>query len=42
VLIARSTDRPPWRIVVRQLLFTLVPAGVTFLIGNALGVGATT
>jgi VIT1/CCC1 family predicted Fe2+/Mn2+ transporter len=42
VLIARSTDRPPWRIVVRQMLFTLVPAGVTFLIGNALGVGATT
>jgi vacuolar iron transporter family protein len=42
VLIARSTDRPPWRVVVRQLVFTLVPAAVTFLIGNALGVGATT
>jgi VIT1/CCC1 family predicted Fe2+/Mn2+ transporter len=41
VLIARSTARPPLRVVVRQLLFTLVPAAVTFLIGNALGVGAT-
>jgi vacuolar iron transporter family protein len=38
-LIARSTARPPLRTVVRQLLFTLVPAAVTFLIGNALGVG---
>jgi VIT1/CCC1 family predicted Fe2+/Mn2+ transporter len=41
VLIARSTGRPSLRVVVRQLLFTLVPAAVTFVIGNALGVGAT-
>jgi VIT1/CCC1 family predicted Fe2+/Mn2+ transporter len=39
-LIGRSTGRSPLRTVVRQLLFTLVPAGVTFLIGNALGVAA--
>jgi vacuolar iron transporter family protein len=38
-LVARSTDRPPLRTVARQLLFTLVPAAVTFVIGNALGVG---
>lgn len=38
VLIARSTDRPlPWAIV-RQILFTLVPAAITFAIGSALGV----
>lgn len=39
VLIGRSTDRPPLRAIVRQLLFTLVPAAITFVIGNALGVG---
>jgi hypothetical protein len=27
--------------VARQVLFTLVPAVITFLIGSALGVGAT-
>lgn len=41
VLIARSTDRPLPRAVGRQMLFTLVPAAITFLIGNLLGVGAT-
>ena len=40
-LIARSTDRPVGRGVARQVLFTLVPAVITFLIGSALGVGAT-
>jgi vacuolar iron transporter family protein len=40
-LIARSTDRPVGRGVTRQVLFTLVPAVITFLIGSALGVGAT-
>jgi len=40
-LIARSTDRPVARGVARQVLFTLVPAVITFLIGSALGVGAT-
>jgi len=39
VLIGRATDRPPLRAVARQLVFTLVPAAVTFIIGNALGVG---
>jgi VIT1/CCC1 family predicted Fe2+/Mn2+ transporter len=39
VLIARSTDRPLPRAVIRQMLFTLVPAAITFAIGNALGVG---
>ena len=40
-LIGRSTGRPPLRTVSRQLLFTLVPAGVTFVIGNVLGVAAS-
>jgi vacuolar iron transporter family protein len=40
-LIARSTDRPVGRGVARQVLFTLVPAVITFLIGSALGVGAS-
>jgi vacuolar iron transporter family protein len=40
VLVARSTDRPATRAVVRQVLFTLVPAAITFAIGRALGVGA--
>jgi VIT1/CCC1 family predicted Fe2+/Mn2+ transporter len=38
-LIGRSTGRPLVRAVVRQMLFTIVPALVTFGIGNALGVG---
>jgi len=38
-LVARSTDRPLPRAVARQMLFTLVPATITFLIGNLLGVG---
>src|SRR5690606_27611218 len=37
-LIARSTGRPPWWPVTRQLLFTFVPASVTFMIGNWIGV----
>ena len=39
VVVARSTRRPPVRSAVRQVLFTLVPASVTFAIGSALGVG---
>ena len=39
-LIGRSTDRPLGRAVARQVVFTLVPALITFGIGNALGVGA--
>jgi VIT1/CCC1 family predicted Fe2+/Mn2+ transporter len=38
-LIGRSTSRPLVPAVVRQMLFTIVPALVTFGIGNALGVG---
>jgi VIT1/CCC1 family predicted Fe2+/Mn2+ transporter len=40
-LIGRSTERPLIRSVTRQVLFTLVPALITFGIGNALGVGTT-
>ncbi|MBN2623989.1 MAG: VIT1/CCC1 transporter family protein [Acidimicrobiales bacterium] len=38
VLIARSTDRPLSWAITRQILFTLVPAAITFAIGSALGV----
>lgn len=37
-LIGRSTARPLWQSVGRQVLFTVVPAAITFLIGQALGV----
>lgn len=40
-LIGRSTERPVARSITRQVLFTLVPALITFGIGNALGVGTT-
>jgi VIT1/CCC1 family predicted Fe2+/Mn2+ transporter len=40
-LVAGSTGRPWPRSVVRQVLFTLVPACLTFAIGNAVGVGVT-
>ena len=40
-LIGRSTGRPLPRAVARQVLFTVVPAVVTFAIGNALGVGTS-
>jgi VIT1/CCC1 family predicted Fe2+/Mn2+ transporter len=36
---ARMTERPPLRMVTRQVLFTLVPASVTFAIGSLVGVG---
>jgi VIT1/CCC1 family predicted Fe2+/Mn2+ transporter len=39
--IARFTERPLPRTVLRQVLFTLVPAGITFAIGSAVGVSAT-
>jgi VIT1/CCC1 family predicted Fe2+/Mn2+ transporter len=39
VLIGRSTGRPLLKAVPRQVAFTLVPAAITFVIGNALGVG---
>jgi VIT1/CCC1 family predicted Fe2+/Mn2+ transporter len=37
-VIGRSTERPLWHSVGRQVLFTVVPAAITFLIGRALGV----
>lgn len=40
-LIGRSTDRPIVRAIVRQVLFTVIPALITFAIGNALGVGTS-
>jgi VIT1/CCC1 family predicted Fe2+/Mn2+ transporter len=38
VAIARTTDRRVPRAVLRQLAFTLLPAAMTFLIGNVVGV----
>jgi VIT1/CCC1 family predicted Fe2+/Mn2+ transporter len=38
VLIGRSTAQRVWLSVGRQVLFTVVPAVITFLIGQALGV----
>jgi VIT1/CCC1 family predicted Fe2+/Mn2+ transporter len=38
-LIGRSTDRPVARTVTRQVAFTVIPALITFGIGNALDVG---
>jgi VIT1/CCC1 family predicted Fe2+/Mn2+ transporter len=38
-LIGRSTERPIARAITRQVLFTVVPALITFAIGSALGVG---
>jgi VIT1/CCC1 family predicted Fe2+/Mn2+ transporter len=37
-VIAASAERPVPRVVLRQLLFTLVPAGITYAVGSALGV----
>jgi VIT1/CCC1 family predicted Fe2+/Mn2+ transporter len=39
VVIARLTERPFPRMVVRQVLFTVVPAVVTYAIGSLVGVG---
>lgn len=39
--IARFTGRPASLAVGRQLLFTLVPAAVTYVIGSAIGAGVT-
>lgn len=36
--VAGFTERSPLRTVARQLLFTLVPAGLTYAVGSALGV----
>lgn len=38
VVIARFTERPRWRVVLRQLLFTSVPASLTYTIGSLVGV----
>ena len=39
VSVARFTGRAPWFAIGRQVLFTLVPAAVTFAIGSLVGVG---
>ena len=39
VAVARFTGRAPWFAIGRQLLFTMVPAAVTFAIGSLVGVG---
>jgi len=41
VLIARSTARPIRRAALRQVLFTVVPAAITFALGRMLGVGVS-
>ncbi len=37
-IIASTAERPVPRVVLRQLLFTLVPAAITYAVGSALGV----
>jgi vacuolar iron transporter family protein len=37
-VIAATAERPVLRVVTRQLLFTLVPAAITYAVGSALGV----
>ncbi len=39
--IGRFTGRPPLRTVARQVVFTLVPAALTYAIGALVGVGVT-
>ncbi|MEY2462853.1 MAG: vacuolar iron transporter family protein [Acidimicrobiaceae bacterium] len=41
VTVARFTGRAPWFAIGRQVLFTLVPAAITFAIGSLVGVGVT-
>jgi vacuolar iron transporter family protein len=38
VAVARFAERPAWFTVLRQVLFTLVPALITYAIGSAIGV----
>jgi VIT1/CCC1 family predicted Fe2+/Mn2+ transporter len=38
--LARFTGRPVLRLALRQLLFAVVPATLTFALGNAIGVGS--
>lgn len=37
--IARLTERSSWRVMGRQVAFTLVPAGITYVLGSIVGVG---
>ena len=39
--VGRFTERPWPRTVLRQVLFTVIPAGVTYAIGSAVGVGVS-
>jgi VIT1/CCC1 family predicted Fe2+/Mn2+ transporter len=38
VVIARFTERPAWRVAARQLVFTAVPAALTYTIGSLVGI----
>jgi vacuolar iron transporter family protein len=40
--ISRFTQRSPGRSMLRQLAFTLVPAGITYLVGTAVGISPVT
>jgi vacuolar iron transporter family protein len=40
-LVGRFTDRASWFTIARQVAFTLIPAGITFAIGTAVGVGVS-
>ena len=39
--VGRFTERPWPRTVLRQVLLTVIPAGITYAIGSAVGVGVT-
>jgi VIT1/CCC1 family predicted Fe2+/Mn2+ transporter len=41
VVTARMVERPVVRVAGRQLLFTIVPAAITFAIGSVVGVGVS-
>ena len=41
LLVGRFTDRSPAFTIARQVAFTLIPAGITFAIGSAVGVGVS-
>jgi VIT1/CCC1 family predicted Fe2+/Mn2+ transporter len=40
VAVARFAERPAWFAVLRQVLFTLIPALITYAIGSAIGVAS--
>jgi VIT1/CCC1 family predicted Fe2+/Mn2+ transporter len=38
VLLAQATGRPPWRSALRQIVVSMLAAGVTYLVGSLIGV----